>query len=130
MNCQYNFMLMTYSSRAKTVIKIISVWALFLPLVAIAVPIKISDPIGAGSPLEIYARIIKAFLGTVGIFALLNFVIAGVGLIASRGNQEAGKKNRDNMLWTIIGIALLFGAYAILAFVIDRLAGSLNIGTP
>ena len=84
---------MPYSSRVKTVIKIISVGALFLPLAALAVPIKISDPIGAGSPLEIYARVIKAFLGTVGIFALLNFVIAGVGLIASRGNPEAVKKN-------------------------------------
>lgn len=99
-----------------------------VPLAALA--IKLPDPINAESSLEIWARVLKVFLASIGIFGLLNFIVAGVGLIASQGNPEKVKKNRDIMLWTLIGIGLLFGAYAILAFFFDRLSGSLNIGTP
>ncbi len=105
--------------------------ALFFLLTPFAASaIKLIDPINAGSALEIYARVIKAFLVTLGVFALLNFVIAGMGIVASQGNPEKIKKHKDNMLWTIIGIMILLGSYAILAFVLDRLSGAASVGTP
>jgi type IV secretory pathway VirB2 component (pilin) len=93
--------------------------ALLAPLFVFAV--KLPDPLNASAPLEIFARVVQGFLGIVGAFALLNFIIAGVGLIASRGNPEKVQKHKENLIWTIIGIILLFTAYAIVAFVIERL---------
>jgi hypothetical protein len=90
--------------------------------------IRILDPINATSPAEIIARVIQGFLGVVGAFALLNFTIAGLGLITSRGNPEKVTKHRENLTWTVIGIALLFGSYAIISYVLDKLSGVTGVG--
>ena len=92
------------------------------PLTASA--IRLPDPLGADDPLEIFARIIKAFLGFVGIIALISFVIAGIGLIISQGKAEKIEEHKKNLLWTVVGIFLIFASYAILSFVLDRLSGA------
>lgn len=80
------------------------------------------DPAGAGLlPFELIARIIKALLGFIGILAVLNFIIAGITFIWSRGNEKYVTQARDNMLWTVIGIVAIFASYAVLSFVIETL---------
>ena len=93
-----------------------------IPFLAHAV--SIPDPLQADSPYEVVARVIRGFLGLVGVLALLNFVLAGIGLIYSRGNSEKVQKHKENLLWTILGMALLFGAYAIVSYVIEKLSGA------
>lgn len=90
--------------------------------------IRILDPINATAPVEVIARVIQGFLAIVGAFALLNFTIAGLGLITSRGNEEKVRKHRENLTWTVIGIALLFGSYAIISYVLDKLSGVTGVG--
>ena len=105
---------------------LVSLVFLGVPFTAFA--IKILDPLNAKSPTEVFARVIQGFLGIVGVFALLNFVLAGVGLITSRGNPEKVQKHKENLIWTIMGIALLFGSYAIINYVLDKLSGVSGVG--
>src|SRR3989338_7869332 len=117
-------MLSKIFSRAKQIF--LSIVFLFTPLTTSA--IRFPSPIGEADPYEIVARVIKAFLGLVGVAALLNFVIAGIGLINSRGNAEKVKKHQENLVWTIIGITILFAGYAILSYFFQQLAGTTGVG--
>lgn len=103
---------------SKRTIIIVSVILILIPLLARA--IELPDPIDpdrTGVTLaDVFARIIRAILGIVGVIALLNFAVAGLGLIWSRGNPESVKKHRDNLTWTLIGIIILFSAYAIIKY--------------
>jgi len=89
---------------------------------AVAEAIRIIDPLGADSPLEIFARVIQGSLGVVGVWTLLNFTIAGIGILTSGGNPQKLEKNKENLKWTTIGLALLFGSYVVVSYVIDRLS--------
>lgn len=93
----------------------------FSPLSVHAV--SIPDPLNAESIFEVAARFIQAVLGLVGAVALIHFVISGFGIILSKGNPESLKKHKDNLLWTTIGIVVLFAAYALISFALEKLTG-------
>ncbi len=86
-----------------------------------ALAIELPDPIDPNRTgvtlVDVFARVIRAILGVVGAIALLNFAIAGLGLIWSRGNPESVKKHRDNLTWTLLGIIILFASYAAIKYV-------------
>lgn len=85
----------------------------------IELPNPISEkPIG---PEELYARVIKAFLAFVGVAGLVAFVYAGFAFIFSGGNQEKVIKAKNTMVYAVLGIAIAFGAFAILNFILDAL---------
>jgi len=105
--------------KKKSIITSLFILGFFLPLSSYA--FKISDPLNAQGPFEIAARIIQAILGVVGAVALLNFIIAGIGIIISRGDAQKLKAHRDNLLWTSIGIALIFASYALLSFFLENI---------
>jgi hypothetical protein len=107
----------------KKLISYILTPSLFLfPLIAQA--IRINNPLGEGvTILDVVVRVIKALFGFTAIMALLNFVIAGIGILLSRGDAEKLRKNRDNLIWTTVAIILFFAAYAILSFVFQVITG-------
>jgi len=111
---------------SKRYIVILVVILIVAPIVVLAV--KIPDPINAENPTEVWARLIKGFLGIIGTFALMNFVLAGFGMVWSRGNEEKIKKHQENIKWTLLGIIFLFGSYAIISYVLDKLAGATGVG--
>ena len=89
--------------------------------------VTLPNPLGENvTTYQLASNIIKGILGFLGLFALINFIIAGIGIITSSGNSEKLKKHKDNLLWTVIGIALILGAYALVAFVLDTLSGNIS----
>jgi len=89
-----------------------------------AFAVRLPNPLGDASVIEIVSRVIKGALGLVSIIALINFIIAGFRLILSGGVAERVKKARDNLVWTTIGILLLFGSYALVSYVFDTFLGA------
>lgn len=65
--------------------------------------------------------IIKRVIAPIGAIAFLMFVAGGFFWIFSAGNEERVKRGRDIMIWTAIGLIVIFAAYAILTFVIGAI---------
>lgn len=74
-------------------------------------------------------EVIDAFIGRVvenilapivlllGVLAFLYFVFGVVMYIKNAEDEEARKTGARHMLWAIIGLAIIFGANAIIAFI-------------
>lgn len=92
--------------------------------------ILLEDPLGIAGAGEIdksaiqaqwLGGIIQRVIAPIGAIAFLMFVAGGFYWIFSAGNDEKVKRGRDIMLWTAIGLVVIFAAYAILTFVINAL---------
>lgn len=89
---------------------------------------SLSNPLcPAGSPncvnaQSLIGRIITAIMGVVGSIALLMFVYGGLTWMTSSGSQEKVKKGRDIILWSSVGLVVVFMAYALTKFVITTIA--------
>ncbi|MFA5358668.1 MAG: hypothetical protein WC310_02510 [Patescibacteria group bacterium] len=73
---------------------------------------------------EIAARVARAAIIPIGGLAFLMFVIGGFFWIFSGGNEEKVKRGRDIMMWSIVGILVVFSSYALLTFFL-RMIGSI-----
>lgn len=82
----------------------------------------LTNPLKVDSVPELIGIIIKAVLGIVGSIALLMFIYGGFMWLTSGGNDEKIKEGRKTLVWSIIGLALIFASYAILKFVFQVLA--------
>jgi|GEM_PF-974847 len=96
--------------------------------------ISIDDPLGIAGQGKIddpaifsawLGGIVKRVIAPIGAIAFLMFVAGGFYWIFSAGNEERVKRGRDIMIWTAIGLIVIFAAYAILTFVI----GAIGINT-
>ncbi|MDP3837262.1 MAG: pilin [bacterium] len=81
--------------------------------------ICLDNPLGIDSPQELVARIINNVLGIVGTLALVMFIYGGLIWMTSSGSSEKVKQGRDIILWSVIGLVVIFSAYAIVRFVIQ-----------
>jgi hypothetical protein len=88
----------------------------------------VTNPLGVTS----FCGLIKALLSAavaIGIpIAVLFIVWAGLKFVLARGNPEALKTARTNMLYTVIGIGIFLGAW-LLAMVIQNTVNSLASGS-
>ncbi len=85
--------------------------------VLVAAQTTLTNPITAGGSDDIRAvigAIIKGVLGLTGTLALAVFVYGGFQWLLARGESGEVKKGLDTMLWAGIGLAVIFGSYAIL----------------
>ncbi len=83
-------------------------------------------PLGQIAPEIFVGRIIRFLLGIAGVVSLLMFLWGGWNYFASQGEPkmvEAGKKTIIN---AVIGMVLIFTAYAITNFIIGVIATGLN----
>lgn len=85
--------------------------------------VTIEDPLdlGSGGLGTLYARLIAALLGFVGIASLVTFVYAGFIFVFSGGSAEKIMKAKNTMLFAVIGIAVSIASYAILSFIFKTL---------
>jgi len=77
------------------------------------------DPINTEPEIAL-GRIIKSGLGIIGIVALLVILYAGAKWMMARGDAKMVESAQDTMLWAVIGLAVIFGSYAITDFVIKN----------
>ena len=85
-------------------------------------PVKIeATPAGIAG---LIGDVINAALGVVGALALFMFIYGGIYLLSSAGSSEKVKKGKDVITWSVIGLAVILGSYALTSFVINGLLGT------
>lgn len=57
---------------------------------------------------------IRLLIGVSGSIALVMFIWGGFTWITAAGNADRVKKGRQIFTWSVIGLILIFGSYAIL----------------
>lgn len=72
--------------------------------------------------LQVAINAAKVVLGFIGMLAFVVFVYGGIRMIFSFGNEEAIKAGRQAMIAAVIGMAISFGAYVLVNFVLDALS--------
>ena len=65
-------------------------------------------------------NLINVFLYIGGIVAIAMIVFAGVQMTTSGGDPGAVKKAKSTLMWSVVGLAVMILAYAIVNFVIFR----------
>ena len=89
--------------------------------------VKLSNPLG---DIDSFPELIKAVLDGAFIIglpvAVLFIVIAGFRFVWARGNPTELEKAKRNLLYTVVGIAVFFGAWLITEVIVGTLA-RLNI---
>jgi hypothetical protein len=84
--------------------------------------VYLGNPLGSiTSPQILIGKIINSVLSIVGSLALLMFVFGGLTWMTSSGNPEKVKKGRDIIVWSAIGLAVIFMAYALTRFVLSTI---------
>jgi cbb3-type cytochrome oxidase subunit 3 len=78
-------------------------------------------PLGDASIAEIIGRVIRAIIGLSGVIALAMFVYGGLIWMTSAGNSERAQKAKTTIIWSALGLVLIFGAYALVSFVLSAL---------
>ncbi|MFH0780189.1 MAG: pilin, partial [Parcubacteria group bacterium] len=71
----------------------------------------------------IIGNIIKAFLGVLGIIAIILVIYAGFLYMTAGGDPEKTKRAIGYLKDAAIGLAIIFSSYAIASFIISRLLG-------
>jgi hypothetical protein len=83
---------------------------------------KLENPLGDDVTVPILiGRVIRALLGVSGALALLMFVIGGMRWLLSQGAPEKIKSGRDTLIWSAVGLGVIFTAYSLVNFVIDTI---------
>lgn len=84
----------------------------------------LQNPLGTVTDIPtILGRTLRAFFGILGSLALLMFIYGGFTWLTSGGAAEKIQKGKDTMVWAVLGIAIVFAAFAIVTFVINALTG-------
>ena len=70
----------------------------------------------------IIGNAINSVMGIVGSLALLMFVYGGLTWMTSSGSQEKVKKGKDILIWSAVGLVVIFSAYGLTKFIITFLS--------
>lgn len=82
-------------------------------------------PAGLGTtvdPSTLIGNVIKGILGIIGTLALGLFIYGGIELMISRGDSSKIKKGYDTMIYAAVGLAVIFGSYAVTSYIITRIS--------
>ena len=80
----------------------------------------LTNPLGSiSTPQALIGKIINTVLGVVGSIALLMFVYGGITWMTSSGSPEKVKHGRDTIVWSAIGLAIIFSAYGLVRVLIE-----------
>jgi cytochrome bd-type quinol oxidase subunit 2 len=80
-------------------------------------------PTSQPSPATVTANIINIVLSVTGVAAVILVVYAGAMWMASAGNEEKIGKAKKLLAGAVIGLAIIFAAYAISYFIVSKLVG-------
>lgn len=90
---------------------------------ATAKTVKLPDPLGGqGDDIPtLVGNVINYVLGIMGVLALVMFIYGGMTWMTSEGVPDKIRKGKDTLVWSILGLALIFFSYALLDFVLQAL---------
>lgn len=72
--------------------------------------------------------IVRVLLGFLGIIAIIGIIAGGFIMMTSGGNAEKNETGRKAITAGVIGLIIIFTAYAIAAFVISQLITATGAG--
>jgi len=78
---------------------------------------------------DIYTRLasyLNVLLGLIGIIASIYIIYAGIKWLRASGNEQIVTEAKDTIKSAIYGLIVVFGAYAIVNFVVLKLIGSIK----
>ena len=81
-------------------------------------------PLGLLSIQDTIGKVIQALMGLIGTAALIMFLYGGFVWLTSQGDPGKVKQAKETIIWAVIGIVAVLGAYTILRFV----TGALTVG--
>jgi hypothetical protein len=78
-----------------------------------------NNPVGSNNPSVpgLIGKIIKGFLGVTGVIALILIIYGGAMWMGSAGHSERISTAYKTIVWSAIGLLIIFGSYALLKFV-------------
>lgn len=83
--------------------------------------VHLENPVKVKTFPELFKKVLDAAF-VIGLpIAVLFIVLAGFRFVAARGNSDKLKTARNNLLWTVIGIAIFFGAWVLANIVANTL---------
>lgn len=88
----------------------------------------LEDPLNGATVPGLVARIIQTILPLIGALLLIMFLYGGAMYLMAGGNADKTEKAKKTLTNSIIGMAIIIGAYAIVYTLINKLAGSLSTG--
>lgn len=97
--------------------KIILSILLLAPSAVEAASITLPNPLRAQSIPELSGQMIRGLLGISGAIALFMMVWGGIVWMTSNGSADRVKKGKDTILWTILGLVIIFLSYVVINFV-------------
>lgn len=84
--------------------------------------VNLTNPLQGNPDINtIIGRVISAILGIIGSITLVAFIYGGVLWLTSAGNDGRIKKGLNTMVYAVIGLFIIFAAYAILNTIISAL---------
>lgn len=79
----------------------------------------LENPLKADSFQTLIGVIINNLMGIVGSIALLMFIAGGFMWLTSAGSAAKVKKGKDIIIWSALGMALIFSSYALVRFILE-----------
>lgn len=112
--------------------KVLLIVILFLAVFLVVLPVLAQPDVGFGvieEEIELgtqdirvtIARIIRAFLGFLGIIAVVIIIYGGYLYMASAGNPEKVAKAKKVLINAVIGLVIILSAFAIASFILNYL---------
>lgn len=83
--------------------------------------VALPNPLGTMNLRAIIGNIINMLIGVAGSIALLMFVYGGMLWLTSAGNAEKIKKGQAIILWSVLGMVVMFSAYIIVRYVLGAI---------
>ena len=138
--CLYNFTLISMTDNSRTYLRSFAVYAAGFGVLCVFVFFGLVHPVFAqtdflqtsadasGLPqtniILIIARLIRAFLGILGIIFVLLVLYAGFLYMTSQGEAAKTEKAKKMISQAVIGMLIIFSSYAIASFVINAIVGA------
>jgi len=115
---------MTKNTVKRLAISTLAVSAIALPFVALAADVELglnyATEIGLGTQdvRVTISRIINAFMGLLGIVAVVIILLGGFKWMTAAGNEEKVGEAKKLIISGVIGLIIIMSAYAIAQFVV------------
>lgn len=109
---------------------LLTIAAVAIPFAASAVTVTNLGPtfgLGTADLESTVIKIVQWALGFLGLVAVIMILIGGFQWMTAGGNEEKVAESKKLIIAGIIGLAIIFGAYAIASFVIQQLATATGV---
>ena len=80
-----------------------------------------SGGVGVSGVTGLVNQLIKFVLGFTGLLALLAFIYGGILWMSSMGDPKKDEKGKQVMIWSVYGLAVIFGSYGIVLTLFEAL---------